>query len=95
MDAETLYWQFGGAFPGTIGTIHSFGCYEQFLAWCGDKYSRVTTLIANDNLVMLKMAMKVGFRIQGIRYYGGDVLLEHVVGFRKEATGAVSVGTAA
>lgn len=80
-DPETLYWQFGGAFPGTKDTATTFKGYCAFVEYCRDKYKRITTLIENDNLVMLKMAMKVGFRVVGIRFAAGSVLLEHVLEF--------------
>lgn len=79
VDAKTVYWQFGGAFPGTKGTPMTWQGYQAFVEWCKLRgYDRITTLIENENVAMLKMAMKVGFRIQGIRYAQGSVLLEHV-----------------
>lgn len=81
IDAETLYWQFGGAFPQTKDTATSFKGYEAFVAYCKPLYKRVTTLIENTNTVMLKMAMKVGFRIVGIRFFKGTILLEHLLEF--------------
>lgn len=81
VDAETLYWQFGGAFPGTKGTASSFRAYEAFFNYCGERYKRVTTLIENDNTAMLRMAMKVGFRVIGTRTFKGQVLLEHLMEF--------------
>lgn len=80
-DAETVYWQFGGAMPETKGTIHSFRAYEGFVKYASSHYKRVTTLIENTNTPMLKMAMKVGFRIIGVRTYQGSVLLEHLLEF--------------
>lgn len=82
-DSETLYWQFGGAFPGTQGSSLTFSGYQAFVAWCKERYKRVTTLIENENTVMLKMAMKVGFRIVGVRTYQGEILLEHLLEFEK------------
>lgn len=81
MDADTVYWQFGGAFPGTKDTSLTFKGYTAMIGHCGKKYKRITTLIENTNTVMLKMAMKVGFFIVGVRNYGGSVLLEHVLEF--------------
>lgn len=81
MDHETVYWQFGGTFPSARGTILSFRVYDLFANWTKTAYKRVVTLIENDNIVMLKFAMKVGFRIQGIKNYHGNVLLEHVLEF--------------
>lgn len=85
-DAHTIYWQFGGAFPGTRESSLTFSGYKAFVAWCEKRYKRVTTLIENDNVVMLKMAMKVGFRIMGIRNYRGHILLEHLLEFKTDET---------
>ncbi len=79
LEADTLYWQFGGAFPGTKGTTWSWWAYLAFVDWCREKYKRVTTIIENTNLPMLKMAMKVGFRINGTRFYAGSILVELVL----------------
>lgn len=81
MDAESLYWQYGGAFPRASGTSLSFSAYMRFVWWTKNHYKRVSTLIENNNLVMLKMAMKVGFRIIGVRVYSGHILLEHHMEF--------------
>lgn len=80
-DAQTLYWQFGGAFPGTRESSLTFLAYRSFVDFCAKRYARVTTLIENDNFVMLKMAMKVGFKIVGIRVFRGHILLEHLLEF--------------
>lgn len=80
-DADTLYWQFGGAFPGTRNSSMTWKGYQAFVEWCKPKYKRITTLIENDNTVMLKMAMKIGFRIQGVRVFKGQVLVEHLLEF--------------
>lgn len=80
-DAESLYWQYGGAFPGTRETSLSFSVYRELIAFCQKKYKRLSTLIGNENVAMLKMAMKVGFRIVGVRVHQGRVLLEHVLEF--------------
>jgi RimJ/RimL family protein N-acetyltransferase len=83
-DQDTLYWQFGGAFPDTRGTHRTFSVYQRFIDWCRGKYTRITTLIENTNTAMLKMAMKVGFRIVGIRYYRGSILVEHLLELNSE-----------
>jgi hypothetical protein len=80
-DAETVYWQFGGAFPGTKDTIRTFQGYRAFVDACRG-YKRITTLIENTNTVMLKMAMAVGFRVVGVRAYKGSILLEHLLEFK-------------
>lgn len=82
-DAKTLYWQHGGAFPGTKDSIHTWPAYSLFMEHCqGMGYDRVTTVIENTNAVMLKMAQKVGFKIIGVRNFNGAVLLEHVKEFK-------------
>lgn len=73
---ETLYWQFGGAFPGTRSTSLSYACYREAIDWCRGKYKRITTLIENTNVVMLKMALKAGFLVVGTKVFNGHVLLE-------------------
>lgn len=75
MDPDTIYWQFGGAFRGTKDTYSTFRAYEKMITWTEDAgYKRIGTRIENENVVMLKMAMKVGFRVVGIRNYAGVFL---------------------
>lgn len=78
-DSNTLYWKFGGTVPGARQTSMSWLLYQRFVNLCKEKYERITTLIENDNITMLKMAMKVGFRIIGVRIYNGQILLEHLL----------------
>lgn len=80
-DSHSVYWQFGGAFPGTKESIHAYRGYQAFVEWCRPRYQRVGTLIENTNTAMLKMAMKVGFRIVGVRNFKGSILLEHLLEF--------------
>lgn len=80
-DAHSLYWQYGGAFPGTKGSSLTLAGYMRFVWWTKQRYKRVSTLVDNSNIVMLKMAMKVGFRIIGVRNFGGHILLEHCMEF--------------
>lgn len=81
MDARAVYWQFGGAFPPGKGTLYVWEGYKAFLAWTALRYERMTTLIENTNVPMLKIALKAGLRVIGIRNYKGDVLLEHGIEF--------------
>lgn len=80
-NAESVYWQFGGSFPGTKDTAITFRGYQVFIDWTKARYKRISTLIRNDNTVMLKMAMKVGFRIVGIKTFQDSILLDHVLEF--------------
>lgn len=76
-DSKTLYLQYGGAFPGTRETSMSLPAYIRLIEWCRENYEKVTTVIENDNIVYLKFAMRVGFRIVGLRIFKETVLLEH------------------
>lgn len=81
-DSDTLYWQFGGAFPETKGTAKSWAAYKACVEWTrGRGYKRITTYIENGNRVMLKFAAKIGFLITGTRTFQGAVLLEHLLEF--------------
>lgn len=81
---DSVYWQFGGAFPGAKDTALSFRAYQQMVRHLAKKYTRVTTAIENTNTVMLKFAMKVGYRIVGTRTVDGSVMVEHLLEFQKE-----------
>lgn len=81
LDGRSLYWQFGGAFPGTKESSLTYSGYQAFIDWTKQHYDRVSTLVENDNIVMLKMAMKVGYRIVGIRNFKGHILCEMLLEF--------------
>lgn len=81
MDSDTLYWQFGGSFPGVRTPQGSLRAFQGLLDWVKAKYKRLTFLVENDNCAMLKMAMLHGFRIVGIRNFKGSILLEHLLEF--------------
>lgn len=77
LDSESVYWQYGGAFPNTKGTGTSFYSYQRYADWCFDQgYKRITTYVQNDNLAMLKIALQVGFRIIGTRTFKGCIMVE-------------------
>lgn len=78
LDQESLYFQYGGSFPGTKNTMQSFRCMEKILEWSKFmNYRRVNFLVENTNEAMLKLAMRCGFLITGIKNYKGHILLEH------------------
>jgi hypothetical protein len=81
LDSETVYLQYGGSFPETIGTVKSFRCYEMTLLDLSKIYRRCSTLIENKNKAMLKFAMKVGFEIIGLRVFENKIYLEHFIDF--------------
>lgn len=81
---DVLYWQFGGAFPGTRNTSNSFKAYAAFAEWTKANYRAVTTAVENTNIVMLKMAFKIGYRVVGLRTHGGQIFLELALEFPKK-----------
>ena len=81
VDAETVYWQFGGSFESMRGTILSYQACVCALEWTKSRYKRVWLRVRNDNLPMLKLAMKTGFRIVGVKNCQGQILVEHELEF--------------
>jgi hypothetical protein len=82
LSADSLFLQYGGSFPGTKGTISSLRCFEELLTWARDAgYKRISFLVENTNLAMLKLALTTGFLITGVRNHKGAILLEHVKEF--------------
>ncbi len=84
LDAESVYWQFGGAFPGSRGSVKSWVAFNACLRWSRERYKRVSMLIENDNKPMLKMAMMADLRVVGMRNFKSSILLEHVLEFKEE-----------
>lgn len=85
VDSQTIYMQYGGAFPGTEKTALAWHAYSRTideLQSMGYKYA--TTLIENDNIPMLKFAMKKGFRVIGVRTFEGKILCELLKTFNQE-----------
>ena len=77
LDSESVYWQHGGAFPNTKGQVTAFYSYKRNAEWCFESgYKRITTYIENNNMPMLKIALKVGFLIIGTRTFKGHIMLE-------------------
>lgn len=82
LDSESLYFQYGGSFPGTKGTIKSIQCMELILDWAEFAgYRRIAFLVENTNQAMLKLALRCGFLITGIRNFKGMILVEHTKEF--------------
>lgn len=82
LDKESLYFQYGGSFPGTKGTINSVRCMEKIIEWAEFAgYKRISFLIENTNEAMLKLAIRTGFLITGIRNFKGLILVEHLKEF--------------
>ena len=77
LDSESVYWQYGGAFPNTKGTPISLHSYKRNADWCfAQGYKRITTYIQNINTAMLKVAIHIGFIPIGVRYFKGEIFVE-------------------
>lgn len=76
LDAESVYWQYGGAFP-PLHKVHRFEAFKHLLAAqkeLGAK--RVSTLVLNENVPYLKMCMAAGFLIIGVRCFKHEIYVE-------------------
>jgi RimJ/RimL family protein N-acetyltransferase len=77
LDSESVYWQYGGAFPNSKGTGTTYYSYQRNAEWTFEQgYKRITTYIENNNVAMLKIAIKVGFRVIGTRTFNNHIMLE-------------------
>lgn len=85
LDSESLYWQYGGAFPPAAKSPMPWEAMRLFLDGAEAMgYRRVSFLVENDNGPMLKLAAKAGFKIVGVRNFRGSVLLEHGLEFGQD-----------
>lgn len=81
LDDEMAYWQFGGVFPSVKDTALSYRTYAAGVDYARTRHKRILTYIENKNVVMLKFAMKAGFRIIGTKNFKGKILVEHMLEF--------------
>jgi hypothetical protein len=79
MDSESLYIGYGGVLPANRKSTKSFNGYLELLAYIKERYLRASTLIENNNIEMIRLAHKVGFRITGIRNFKSQIFLEHTI----------------
>lgn len=84
LDAESVYFQYGGSFPGTKGTGKSLRCFDKIIEWSEFAgYRRISFLVENTNEAMMKLALRFGFLVVGLRNFKGQVFLEHTKEFQK------------
>ncbi len=76
LDKDTVYLKHGGAFDPVRGTTMVLESYQAMLRHLDERYVRQSTLVLNSNIAYLKMALAVGFRVVGIRYFKNTVLLD-------------------
>jgi RimJ/RimL family protein N-acetyltransferase len=83
LDHEGVYWQFGGCLDERLrGTVHILRIYEAFCAWASENCKRITTLVENTNESYLRLALRLGFEIIGVRMFKGTILVEMLKEFR-------------
>lgn len=76
-DSKTIYMGYGGVMNHQKKSFKVLSAYMMILDWLKSYYLRVNTLIENNNVSMLKMALSAGFAVTGLRYFKGSILLEH------------------
>lgn len=85
LDSESVYWQFGGAFPNSKGSVHSARSYARNIEWTFKQgYKRITTYAKNTNSDMLRVQLKCGFIPIGMRTVQGEVYVEMLLEARSE-----------
>lgn len=93
LDKESVYWQFGGAFPTIKNTIYVLKVYDKIIKWTKKQgYSRVTTYIENTNRAYMRLALTCGFRVIGTRTFKGTVLCEMLLEFDDDTKGVKTDG---
>lgn len=76
LDSETVYWQYGGAFPSSAGTLKVMKSYRLLIEFTKRGYKRISTLVQNTNISYLKMALSCGFVPMGVRFVKGEIYVE-------------------
>lgn len=80
LDANSVYWQYGGAFPNSKGSVHSARSYARNIEWTFNKgYKRITTYTKNTNKEMMRIQLKCGFIPVGMRTVQGEVFVEFLL----------------
>lgn len=81
MNAEDLCWEYGGAFPDKANTPAVYHAYMFFARYCQTRFKRIFQVVENTNHRYLKLSMKLGFNIVGVRHVKGDTLVEMLLEF--------------
>lgn len=76
LDKFHAYMQYGGAVKKGYKTL---AAYLKMIELLKGSFLNITTLIENTNHPMIKLAMKAGFNINGIRIKSGNIYLEHLI----------------
>lgn len=79
LDKFHAYMQYGGAVKKGYKILSA---YLKMIELLKGSFLNITTLIENTNHPMIKLAMKAGFNINGIRIKSGNIYLEHLIEVR-------------
>lgn len=82
-DSKSIYMGYGGVLDHQKKSFKVFSAYKMILDHLKELYLRVNTLIENNNIPMLKLALAAGFLVTGIRYFKGSLMLEHSIEWGK------------
>lgn len=88
-DSESVYWQYGGAFPSCAKTVRVHSVYKEFIEWTRSKYKRISAMVENKNIRYLKLAMAHGFKIIGVKNFKNTILIELLLDFEDLTTGGI------
>lgn len=76
-DNESVYWPYGGSFPGTRFGPVSYRCLLEFIKYFKDSdFKRINFLVESTNKPMLKFAVNADFEPIGMRVFKGKPLFE-------------------
>jgi len=74
-DKDSVYWDFGGSIP-TASSVKVYNALMEAINFTFEKHKKITMHTYNENIPMLKLAMKAGFRIIGIKSIENNIFCE-------------------
>lgn len=81
-DHESVYWQFGGAFPKYQKSTWAVRGYHDFIEYQKQFSKRAGTYVENTNTPMLKLALTYGFIPIGVRTVCGSTYVDLLLEFK-------------
>jgi RimJ/RimL family protein N-acetyltransferase len=76
LDVQTVYIQYGGVVPELRGTVYSASGVAAVTRHLSERYRFVRLRVDNSNASMLRVALKLGFLIEGLIHFNKNILLE-------------------
>lgn len=83
-DSEQLYIQFGGALPEFRSSSIVYVAYFRMIKILLENYSFLLTMVESENILMLKLAFKCGWRIMGTRMTTDKKLLVELINCKRD-----------